>query len=248
MRELTYFPLLEDYPISSPYGQRVDPITGAPGDWHRGVDYAAPAWAPVIAPYDGELTTGYEGGGAGNWLWVVNGGDMFKSFHHESFALTGGWVSAGTVLAYIGSTGASTGAHAHLELWDHGAVIDPTPYLDRAPLFGADPEGDEMTEADWNTMRGMLNTALVGKLAVHSTPQVLLSDAGGQFTVVVDGEGRLRKCSFASPDEVTLLQRIGFLAPQKPEHPPAPCPQALDVSALTAGERAALDEIPWSGS
>lgn len=246
MRELTYFPLLESYPKTSPYGYRIDPITGAQGSFHRGVDYGAPMNVPVIAPFDGNVTTGYESGGAGNWIWVAQGGDMFKSFHHSSFERTGGWVAAGETIAYIGTTGSSTGAHAHLELWENGTNIDPTGYLNRAPLKGGGSshpgEDDEMTDDDWNRMATMLNTFLVGKLAMHSTPQVLLADNMGQFTVVmVDGKPVRR---ILGPDEPSLAAKIGLLAPQKPVNPPDPCPTAFHVDKLSQSERDLLYSWP----
>lgn len=243
MRELTYFPLLESYPVTSGYGQRVDPITGATGSFHRGVDYGCPHGVPVIAPWDGEVTTGYESGGAGNWSWCVNGADMFKSFHHSEVAVGGGWVTAGTTIAYIGSTGSSTGAHAHLELWDGGTNIDPTGYLNRAPLYGGAGTGDEMTEDDWNKMRSVLSNSIVSKLATHSTPTVLFTDDNGQFVVVLK-DGKPHRLTFSEPAEVTLAQRVGWVAPQKPENPPAACPTAFHVNDLSADERRVLYDYP----
>ena len=244
MRELTYFPLLESYPKTSGYGQRIDPITGAAGSFHRGVDYGAPYGVPVIAPFDGNVTTGNEPGGAGLWLWVVNGGDMFKSFHHSDFAVSGGWVTAGTSIAYIDSTGSSTGSHAHLELWENGVNIDPTGYLDRAPLYGHTPtDEDEMTEDDWNQMRIILSNSLVSKFATHSTPNVLFTDANGQFTLVIK-DGRPHRLGMSKPAEVTLLQRVGLIAPQKPMNPPEACPAAIDVNTLTPEERDVLYAYP----
>lgn len=244
MRELNYFPLLESYGKTSNYGYRIDPITGAQGSFHRGVDYGAPFGVPVIAPFDGEVTTGYEGG-AGNWSWVVNGGDMFKSFHHDSFAVTGGWVTAGTTIAYIDSTGSSTGSHAHFELWEWGMNIDPTGYLDRAPLYGGGHQenGNEMTDDDWNQMRSMLNNFIVGKLSLHSTPSVLFTDAHGQFSIVMKN-GTPHRYGFRAPAEVTLAQKAGWVVPQKPMSPPEPCPSAIDVNTLTPEERDFLYGYP----
>jgi len=246
MRELTWFPLLQSYPKTSAWGARVDPITGAVSSWHRGVDYGVPYGEPVIAPFDGAVTTGWEEGGAGHWSWVVNGPDMFKSFHHSSVAVASGWVGAGTTIAYIGSTGASTGAHAHLELWEGGVNIDPTGYLDRAPLYGGGTkpeEGDEMTDEDWNHMASLLNTMIVGKLAEHSTPRVLITDSNGQFAIVMT-DGGPRRYTFGSPAEVTLAQRLAWLAPSKPMAPPNACPPAVNVADLTPEERDVLYSYP----
>jgi hypothetical protein len=246
MRELTCFPLLESYPKTSGYGQRIDPITGAAGSFHRGVDYGVPYGMPLVAPYDGQITTGYESGGAGNWIWVVNGGDMFKSFHHSDFAVRGGWVTAGTTIAYIGSTGSSTGAHAHLELWENGTNIDPTGYLDRAPLYGHTPTNeDEMTEDDWNQFRVILSNSLVSKFATHNTASALFTEPSGQFTLVLK-DGKPHRLAMGSPQEVTLLKRVGFIAVQKPTNPPDASPDAIDVNTLTPEERDVLHSYPWA--
>lgn len=210
MRELTYFPLLEDYPKTSGYGYRIDPITGAQGSFHRGVDYGAPWGAPVVAPFDGQVTTGYEAGGAGNWLWVVNGTDMFKSFHHDTFAVWSGWVAAGTVIAYIDSTGSSTGAHAHLELWDNGTNIDPTGYLDRAPLLG----DDSMTEDDWHRMETIVANKINEAMKLNYTGARALCVDGepGIFEIVVTGDGDLARRHIPNPDQIKMLQWTDHLA------------------------------------
>jgi hypothetical protein len=170
---------------------------------------------------------------------------MFKSFHHSGFAVHSGWVEAGTVIAWIDSTGSSTGSHAHLELWEYGMNIDPTGYLDRAPLYGGGSQTneDEMTDEDWNQMRSMLNNFIVGKLAMHSTPNVLFTDENGQFTVVLK-DGKPHRLSMHSPAEVTLAQKAGFLVPQKPMNPPEPCPSAIDVRSLSNEERDVLYGYP----
>lgn len=198
MRELACFPLAERYAVTSPYGYRVDPITGAVGDFHRGIDYGAPHGSPVLAPFDGQVTAGYESG-AGNWCWVVNGPDMFKSFHHASHAVDGGWVTAGTVVAYIGSTGSSTGAHAHLELWDSGVNIDPTGYLDRAPLFGE--EGDWFDMATKEELEAVVRDVVMDML----TSNLVWDDGDALWEVLVRGDGSRIRRRIVSPKELDLL-------------------------------------------
>lgn len=145
MRNLTCFPLPEgSYWKSSPYGWRTHPITGK-RTLHRGTDYAAPAGTDVYAPFSGVASIGYEAGGAGHWVNVTAGSDVFKSFHHQAPGVVG-WVEAGQVIAHIGNSGGSTGPHAHFELWDHGQNIDPTPYLDAAPFKAAAPAPMTPTE------------------------------------------------------------------------------------------------------
>lgn len=158
MRELTCFPLPEGtYRRSSGYGLRRHPVTGAPGTFHKGVDYAAAHGTPLYAPFDGHVTTGNEPGGAGMWIWVDSGTDRFKSFHHSGYEVRSGPVRSGDVIAYIGTTGSSTGAHGHFELWEAGRNIDPTPFLDRAPIKGtvtavapATEEEEDVTVIAWD--------------------------------------------------------------------------------------------------
>jgi hypothetical protein len=196
MRELTYFPLPESYPKTSGYGYRYDPITGQPGAFHRGVDYGVPQGVPVLAPYDGQVTTGYESGGAGNWSWVTNGGDMFKSFHHSGVAVAGGWVTAGTEIAYIGTTGSSTGPHAHFELWEWGVNIDPTGYLDRAPLIGGSPQPppeDEMTDDDFNRIFNGVGVIIDNRIDQFLTPRQLFQSGSNFWEAAWDGCERVRR-------------------------------------------------------
>lgn len=211
MRELVWFPLLEDYAKTSGYGQRVDPITGAPGSFHGGVDYGAPHGAPVIAPWDGIVTTGYEAGGAGNWSWVDDGPYRFKSFHHASPAVWSGWVAAGTVIAYIDSTGSSTGSHAHLELWDHGTRIDPTGYFDRAPLYH--PE-DEMTEDDWHRLEQIVDASINEAMKLSYTGARALAVDGdpGVYELVITGDGEVARRHIPTPDQIRMLQWADHLA------------------------------------
>jgi hypothetical protein len=235
MRELTYFPLPESYPKTSGYGYRYDPITGQPGAFHRGVDYGVPAGVPLLAPYDGQVTTGYESGGAGHWSWVVDGGDMFKSFHHSSPIIQGGWVTAGTEIAWIDSTGSSTGSHAHLELWEWGVNIDPTGYLDRAPLVGGSPKPpleDEMTDDDFNRIATMMGGILDNRIDQFLTPNQLWMDGDMAFLVVVEGSEIKRKV--LKEGELVPL-RMGSVLSEQP---------TVDVDEMDAKYRDAVRAWP----
>ena len=99
--------------ISSPYGYRINPITGA-SELHDGVDIAAPAGSPVAAPLAGTVTFAGWNGGYGNQVTLSHGG--FSTFYAHMSAIlasVGQLLQAGQVLGQVGSTGMSTGPHLH---------------------------------------------------------------------------------------------------------------------------------------
>lgn len=112
--------------VTSYFGGRLDPVTGVPGT-HGGMDLAGPGVAgkPIIAPVDGYVSQSWDPTGGGNWTSLITaGGYRFGFGHASSFApgVNGRTVTAGTVLAYVGSTGHSTGAHLHYAYAAPGTV------------------------------------------------------------------------------------------------------------------------------
>jgi len=115
--------------LSSNMGGRIDPVTGAPGQHHRGVDIASPAGTEIRAPASGRVVKNdFQAGGAGNYLVLEHSdGSQSKYFHMHSrsgFAV-GSDVEAGATIGRVGSTGKSTGPHLHYELWKDGVPVDP---------------------------------------------------------------------------------------------------------------------------
>lgn len=133
MGTLSHFPGPLWLTVTSGYGWRW-------GRLHRGTDYGSPNLAlyqifraPIFAPISGAVTTGWEGGGAGNWIWVARGSVLFKAFHLDGYAVrSGDWVEAGDLIGWTGTTGASTGPHDHFEVWISGEVLDPEPMIEEA--------------------------------------------------------------------------------------------------------------------
>lgn len=120
-----------NFVVTSKYGYRHDPFTGK---WtgHNGVDLAAPKNTPIVATRSGVVTfTGYQEGGAGNYIWI-NHGDGFKSIymHMTRYIVEQGqYVEAGEIIGYVGSTGRSTGNHLHFGLKYNGSYVDPLNYI-----------------------------------------------------------------------------------------------------------------------
>ncbi len=97
---------------------------------HHGVDYAAPSGTPVVAIADGTVTSkGWDSKGGGNILKIKHANNLTSGYLHlRGYAKginVGTRVSQGQLIAYVGSTGASTGPHLDFRLWKGASPIDP---------------------------------------------------------------------------------------------------------------------------
>jgi murein DD-endopeptidase MepM/ murein hydrolase activator NlpD len=119
--------------LSSPFGYRVDPITGKRA-WHAGVDFAGKADSEVIAVASGVVTFAGERQGYGKVVEISHGQGLLTRYgHHASLLVeTGQIVKRGDAIGTMGSTGRSTGPHVHFEVEHHGRAVNPLKYLKRA--------------------------------------------------------------------------------------------------------------------
>lgn len=136
--------------ISSKYGMRTHPITGV-YKLHTGVDISAPMGANFIAANDGIVTKAGYNSAYGNMVIIDHGGGVSTLYAHGSEILVqvGQTVKRGEVVLKVGSTGYSTGPHAHFEVRLNGVVTDPMPYITN----GLVPETQTNTEKQ-NTTEG----------------------------------------------------------------------------------------------
>ena len=108
---------------------RKHPILGVTRP-HLGVDYGAPTGTPVKAVGDGVVTLRGWVGGYGNQVKLRHDAGLESMYSHLSgFARglkVGTRVRQGQVIAFVGSTGRSTGPHLDFRLQQHGKFIDPT--------------------------------------------------------------------------------------------------------------------------
>ena len=120
--------------ITSQFGHRVDPITGAVSS-HTGTDIACAEGTPILAAADGIVTVanGLDswGGSYGYYIQIDHGGGLETLYAHCSSicVTTGQQVQAGQVIGYVGHTGRVTGNHLHLELRINGNRIDAMQYF-----------------------------------------------------------------------------------------------------------------------
>jgi len=112
--------------LTSSFGNRRDPFTGG-RDFHPGLDISANHGDPVLAPAAGTVATAGATGNYGNLVVLDHGfGIVTKYGHLARFGVTQGQqVSRGDVLGYVGSTGRSTSAHLHYEIWVNDKLTNP---------------------------------------------------------------------------------------------------------------------------
>lgn len=128
-------PISDSY-VTSGFGGRADPFGGGT-QFHKGIDFEADVGDPVLAVADGVVSFAGARAGYGNVIEVDHGNGYVTRYAHNS-RLTrrvGDLVRAGQEVAKAGSTGRSTGAHVHFEVWENGRVVDPRKFLSQqSPL------------------------------------------------------------------------------------------------------------------
>jgi len=126
------FPLdISDYIISSPFGERTHPVTGA-YSFHNGIDIAVPEGTPVYAPSSGIVSGWLTNDTGGNQMVIklANGWKVGFAHLHSRLVEPNEPVSAGQLIARTGETGNATGPHLHLTVKDPtGAYVDPEKVL-----------------------------------------------------------------------------------------------------------------------
>ena len=130
MGELFRMPLSAKFRWSSPYGYRIDPIAGVKS-FHTGTDMACPTGTPILAAMSGRVTTTGINRVYGNYVIIDHGKGYKTLYAHMSkiIASKGQWVSQGTRIGLVGSTGYSTGPHLHFTVYKNGKLVDPMTVL-----------------------------------------------------------------------------------------------------------------------
>jgi murein DD-endopeptidase MepM/ murein hydrolase activator NlpD len=104
------------------------------GHFHSGIDLAAPAGTPVLAPGGGVARVGV-GGSCGIHVVLEHGDGIETLYCHLSEAAVGNGqpVGAGQRIGSVGSSGFSTGPHLHFEVHRDGRAVDPATWLPPLP-------------------------------------------------------------------------------------------------------------------
>lgn len=113
--------------LSSGFGMRRHPILGY-SRMHTGTDWAAPRGTPIIASGNGTVEKAGWASGYGNQTIIRHANGYETSYNHQSAIAKGirpgAKITQGQVIGFVGSTGASTGAHLHYELIVNGTKVD----------------------------------------------------------------------------------------------------------------------------
>lgn len=99
---------------------------------HKGLDISANYGASIKAVADGTvISAGWNSGGYGNLVIIDHGNGVTTYYGHCSKVCVevGQKLSAGEVIAKVGSTGNSTGNHLHFEIRVNDEQIDPQNYI-----------------------------------------------------------------------------------------------------------------------
>lgn len=116
--------------VTSDYGNRLSPTTGASSN-HKGIDIGASYGADIVAAAAGTVKVASYSSAAGNYVMIDHGGGLYTVYMHASSLVVsaGQAVSAGQVIAKVGSTGISTGNHLHFGVSLNGSYVSPWNYL-----------------------------------------------------------------------------------------------------------------------
>ena len=117
--------------FTSGFGVRSDPFKGRAA-MHPGIDLAGPYGTPIYATADGLVGRAeWNNGGYGNLVEIDHGHGIQTRYGHLSRSIVhaGERVKRGQLIAYMGSTGRSTGSHLHYEVRLDGKAVNPIPFM-----------------------------------------------------------------------------------------------------------------------
>ena len=141
--------------ISSSFGMRRHPILGY-RRMHSGMDFAASYGTPIVAVTDGRVSGAGRMGGCGIAVRLDHGSGLSTRYCHMSrmAVRSGQSVRRGQVIGYVGSTGLSTGAHLHYEMYRGGRAVNPSSvaFVTRAQLSGEELRRFRATLASLKTV------------------------------------------------------------------------------------------------
>ncbi len=122
--------------INNEFGFRRNPFGGRAYEFHAGMDIDGERGDSVIAPAGGVVTEAGWKGGYGQMIEIDHGNGLKTRYGHLSRidVNPGEILTRGQLIAYVGSTGRSTGPHLHYELRLNDRPINPRRFLPPEPM------------------------------------------------------------------------------------------------------------------
>jgi len=122
-------PVMTGY-VSSRYGSRNDPFTGRRA-FHKGIDFAGPEGADVVAVASGVVVWSGQRYGYGEMIEVTHGNGYATRYAHnaQNLVAVGDTVKRGQRIARMGDTGRATGPNLHFEVLRNGKTVDPLTFI-----------------------------------------------------------------------------------------------------------------------
>ncbi len=116
--------------MGSPFGWRIDPMTGHSA-LHTGLDFQADRGTPIVAAAGGVVVGQQYHPVYGNMVEIDHGNDLRTLYAHalSVFVKSGDLIKRGQRIAEVGSSGRSTGPHLHFEVLVQGVPQDPRKFL-----------------------------------------------------------------------------------------------------------------------
>lgn len=116
--------------ISSGFGWRIHPVTGA-DQFHRGIDIPAPYGTDIYAVNSGTVVECSYNYADGYYITISHGGGLASFYSHLSKykVKVGDKVEKGQVIANVGTSGYTTGAHLNLNIYENGSPVNPTNFF-----------------------------------------------------------------------------------------------------------------------
>ncbi|MHA6289036.1 peptidoglycan DD-metalloendopeptidase family protein [Maricaulis sp. CAU 1757] len=162
--------------LSSHFGRRRHPILGYTRA-HNGTDFAAPTGTPIFAAGNGVVQRANRFGSFGNYVRIRHPNGFETAYAHlNGFArgITAGTrVRQGQVIAYVGTTGRSTGPHLHYEVHQNGRPVNP---MNLDLPTGRQLEEDELD--DFFAERDRIIEIRESAPAADDSQRTLLAEAG----------------------------------------------------------------------
>ena len=123
--------LLAISPVQGRITSRFGSVSSIRSGAHTGTDICCPTGTPIKAVASGTVVFAGRNGSYGNLIKISHGNGVETWYAHcsELYATVGQEISAGDIIAAVGSTGNSTGPHLHLEIRVNGTAINPQKYL-----------------------------------------------------------------------------------------------------------------------